>query len=61
MKWTTLQRMKKVLFYIGLEQKKNAQAAEEADLTVKPNSIRPDDIYKERNALRKQKVNNAFL
>ncbi len=39
-----------------LRAKKNAQAAAAADLTVKPNNITLQDIYKERNALRKQKM-----
>ena len=38
-----------------LRAKKNAPAGA-ADLTVKPNKITTQDIYKERNALRKQKL-----
>ena len=39
-----------------LKAKKNAQAAAQADSTIIPNSITPEDIYKERNTVRKQKV-----
>ncbi len=39
-----------------LKAKKNARFAAEADLTVKPNNITLTDIYKERNAIRKQKT-----
>jgi hypothetical protein len=39
-----------------LRSKKNAQAAAQADLTVSPNNITPEDIYTERNALRQQKA-----
>lgn len=39
-----------------LRAKKNAQAAADANLTVKPNKITTEGIYKERNALRKQKM-----
>lgn len=39
-----------------LRTKKNAQSAARADLTILPNSITLDEIYEERNALRKQKV-----
>lgn len=39
-----------------LRAKKNAQAAAAADLTVKPNNITLQYIYKERNTLRKQKM-----
>ena len=39
-----------------LKAKKNAQGAAEADLTVKPNNISLTDIYIERNAARKQKM-----
>ncbi len=39
-----------------LRAKKNAGSAANADLTVKPNKITLQDIYKERNALRKQKM-----
>ena len=43
-----------VLYWLRV--KKNAEAAAKADLTVKPNKITTQDIYKERNALRKQKT-----
>jgi len=39
-----------------LKTKKNVQTAPEAALTVKPNNITLTDIYKERNAARKQKT-----
>lgn len=39
-----------------LKAKKNTPFAAEADLTVKPNNITLRDIYKERNAIRKQKT-----
>ena len=39
-----------------LRAKKNAEAAAKADSTVKSNKITTEDIYKERNALRKQKT-----
>lgn len=39
-----------------LKAKKNVQAAAEADLTVKPNNIMLTDIYTERDAARKQKM-----
>ena len=39
-----------------LRAKKNAQAAAKADSTVKPNKLTTADIYKERNAARKQKM-----
>ena len=39
-----------------LKAKKNAQAATDAALTVKPNNMTLTDIYKERNAARKQKT-----
>jgi hypothetical protein len=45
---------KKYLLY-WLRAKKNAGAAANADATIKPNGLTLADIYKERNALRKQK------
>lgn len=39
-----------------LRAKKNAQAAVQAGLTVLPNDITTEEIYKERNALRQQKA-----
>jgi len=39
-----------------LRAKKSTQAAAQADLTIIPNNITPEDIYEERNAVRKQKV-----
>ncbi len=39
-----------------LRAKKNAQTAAQADLTILPNDITPEDIYEERNAVRKQKL-----
>ncbi len=39
-----------------LKVKKNAKAAARADKTVQPNNITVSDIYKERNAIRKQKM-----
>lgn len=39
-----------------LRTKKNALSAAQADLTILPNSITLDEIYEERNTLRKQKV-----
>jgi hypothetical protein len=38
-----------------LKTKKNASAATKANTTVKPNTITSDDIYAERNAMRKEK------
>ena len=38
-----------------LKAKKSAQAATQANLTIIPNNITPEDIYEERNAVRKQK------
>jgi acetyl-CoA acetyltransferase len=46
----------KSLALYWLRSKKNAQAAVQADLTVSPNNITPEDIYTERNALRQQKA-----
>ncbi|MEJ7683380.1 MAG: hypothetical protein WKG06_37080 [Segetibacter sp.] len=39
-----------------LKAKKNAQAAAQADSTIILNNITPEDIYKERNTVRKQKA-----
>ena len=39
-----------------LRAKKNAETAAKADSTIKPNKVTTADIYKERNALRKQKT-----
>ncbi len=38
-----------------LKAKKNAQTAAQADTTIIPNNITPEDIYKERNTVRIQK------
>ena len=38
-----------------LRAKKSAQAVAQADLTILPNNITPEDIYEERDAVRKQK------
>lgn len=50
----TLKRMKKAFCFTGFGQKKNSPTAFKADVTVRPNNITIEDIYKERNAIRKQ-------
>jgi len=47
--------------FILVKSKKSTQAAAQADLTIIPDNITPEDIYEERNTVRKQKCNDAFL